>query len=686
MLDLYDELIIKMDIKKGDNIFIASDIKKIGFKFYELGQNFDADIFIEKIQKIITIEGTLVFPTYNWDFCEGVTFDYKKTKSKTGSLSQKALKRKDFLRTKHPIYSFAVWGKDSQILYLFDNTASFGKSSPFEYFKEKNYKMILLDVSLTNSLTFTHHMEQILNVPYRFSKNFTAKYIDEKGKEELKTYSMYVRYLEFNVGHNMDELENLSEKLGVLKNNKFYGISIKNMYLKNIALLIERDILFNNSLNIAQYDKNKLKIQKLKEKLFPICRSITGNGLRESLNVIKEEVPINIIEIPTGTKAFDWEVPKEWNIRDAYIKDRNGNRIVDFKKSNLHVLGYSTPIKEKISKEELLNHIYTLPELPNAIPYLTSYYKERWGFCLEHNRLSELQEEEYEVCIDSDLKIGSMSIGEGYIKGKTKKEVLLSTYLCHPSMGNNELSGPIVQTLLYKWLLENKENLKYSYRFLYLPETIGSITYLSLKGEELKNNVIAGYVLTCVGDNGKFTYKKSRIGNSLADKAALNILNNLEEEYKLYDWFPGGSDERQYCSHGFNLPVGSLMRSMYGKYKEYHTSLDNFDFIPLEKLYESFDIYKKILMNIEINEKMEAVHKNCEPKLDKRGLYPTLGSQKEASNSVEKIMNLWAFSDGKNDIIDIANKIKRNAYEFKKEKEELLKNNLIKIIESDISE
>ena len=678
MHDLYDEIVKSMDIKEGENIFIASDILRIGLQFYKSKEKFSLDSLIEKIQKKITLSGTVVFPTYNWDFCKGITFDYNKTKSRTGALTQRALERKDFKRTKHPIYSFAVWGKDKEELYKLENKSSFGIESPFEYFIEHNYKMIFLDVSFTNSLTLALHIEQLLNVPYRFLKYFKAKYIDEDGTELEKEYSMFVRYLEFKIDQDMTELEKLAQSKGILKENKFYDISIKNSNMKELSKLIENDIRYNDSLNIAQYDKNKLIIQKLKEKLFPICRSITGDGLRESLNVIKEEVPINIIEIPTGTKAFDWEVPKEWNIRDAYIKDKNGNRIVNFKKSNLHVLGYSTPIKEKISKEELLKHIYTLPELPNAIPYLTSYYKERWGFCLEHNRLSELQEEEYEVCIDSDLKMGSMSIGEGYIKGKTKKEVLLSTYLCHPSMGNNELSGPIVQTLLYKWLLKNKENLKYSYRFLYLPETIGSITYLSLKGEELKNNVIAGYVLTCVGDNGKFTYKKSRIGNSLADKAALNILNNLEEDYKLYDWFPGGSDERQYCSHGFNLPVGSLMRSMYGKYKEYHTSLDNFDFIPLEKLYESFEVYKKVLMNIEINEKMEAIHKNCEPKLDKRGLYPTLGSQKETSKSIEKIMNLWAFSDGNNDIIDIANKLGINAYEFKTEKELLIKNRLIK--------
>lgn len=678
--ELYKKLIGKMNLQKEDKIFIASDIQKLGLQFYELGERFDLDYFIEKLQEEIGEKGTLIFPTYNWDFCKGVTFDYKKTKSKTGALSQKALTRKDFVRTKHPIYSFAVWGKDSEKLYSMNNISSFGSDSPFAYFEKENYKMIFLDVSFTDSLTFTHYLEEKLNVEYRFLKSFKGKYIDENNLESEREYSMYVRYLDFEVGHNMDKIEEMAEKNNILKVDNFYNIPIKSCYLQEIGTLIEKDIKENGSLNIAQYDRDKLKIQLLKDELFPICRSITGNGLRESLKIISKDVPLNILEIPTGTKAFDWEVPKEWNVKDAYVKDKSGNRIIDFKKSNLHLLGYSIPFKRKISKEELLKHIYTLPELPEAIPYLTSYYRERWGFCLEHNRLKELKDDEYEVLIDSTLETGSMSIGEGYIQGKTKKEVLLSTYLCHPSMGNNELSGPIVQLLLHRWLLEHKNELKYSYRFLYLPETIGSVTYLSLKGEELKKNMVAGYVITCIGDNGKFTYKKSRQGNSLADRAALNILDNLGEEYNLYDWFPTGSDERQYCSLGFNLPVGSLMRSMYGKYKEYHTSLDNLKFIPLEKLYESFEVYKKIIMNIEINEKLEGVHKNCEPKLDKRGLYPSLGSQKETAESVRKIMHLWAFADGDNDVIDIAEKLKINAYELKNEKEQLLKNGLIKII------
>ena len=680
MKNLYLELINKMNLTEKDNVVIASDIQRIAYKFYELGEIFNFNFFIEKLQKKITKEGTIVFPTYNWDFCKKTPFKYNKSKSKTGVLSQKALERRDFIRTKHPIYSFAVWGKNSDLLYKMNNISSFGEDSPFMHFNEKNYKMIFLDVSFTNSLTFTHHIEEILQVDYRFIKYFHGVYVDENDIESERTYSMFVRPLDFEVGHNMDTLESVVESKGILKTSKFYEINIKSGKLSDISKFIEKDILENNSQGIAQYNKEQLKIHLLKTELFPICRSITGDGLRKSLNILSKDVPLNILEIPTGTKAFDWEVPKEWNIRDAYVKDMSGNKIIDFQKSNLHILGYSTPFKGILENDKLKEHLYTIPNIPNAIPYLTSYYKERWGFCLEHEKLKEINDEKYEIYIDSELKDGSMSIGEGFIQGKSKKEILLSTYLCHPSMGNNELSGPIVQTMLYKWLLENKDKLKYSYRFLYLPETIGSITYLSLKGQELKERVIGGYVINCIGDSGNFTYKKSRQGNSLADRAALNVLNSLNIEYDLYDWFPTGSDERQYCSPAFDLPIGSLMRSMYGKYKEYHTSLDNFDFIPVEKLYESFETYKKILLSIETNERIDSLHKECEPKLDKRGLYPSLGSQKETETSVKKIMYLWAFADGKTDIIDIANKLNCGAYELVDEKETLIENKLLKIV------
>lgn len=418
---------------------------------------------------------------------------------------------------------------------------------------------------------------------------------------------------------------------------------------------------------------------ELFDRLWPIPRSLTGNGVRATLKVLGEEVPIRRLEVPSGTRAFDWTVPKEWNIRDAYVKDSSGKKLINFKKNNLHVLGYSVPVHAKISKKELMKHVHTLPSMPRAIPYLTSYYQERWGFCVEQRRLSEFRDKRYEVVIDSTLKKGHLTIGEGFIKGRTNNEILLSTYICHPSMANNELSGPIVQTLIYKHLLKRKRNLKYSYRFLYLPETIGAIVYLSRYGRRMKKKVKAGYVITCVGDDAPFTYKKSRRGDSLADRAALNVLRASSKPYRVVDWFPSGSDERQYGSPGFDLPVGSLMRSMYGTYKEYHTSLDNRSFIKEKAIAESAQTYLNIIEGLEVNDVYINQHPNCEPQLGKRGLYPTLGSQREIDGSVKKIMWLLGFGDGKHDVLDIADKLALPAASLKPEVELLLKEGLLKL-------
>jgi len=420
-----------------------------------------------------------------------------------------------------------------------------------------------------------------------------------------------------------------------------------------------------------------MEIIQLLEKLFPICRSITGNGIRETLNILSELAPIKQLEFPTGIQVFDWIIPKEWNIKDAYIKDKQGNKLVDFKENNLHVLGYSVPINKKVSKQELLSHIITLPDMPDAIPYATSYYKERWGFCIEHKKLENFIDDEYEVCIDSKLEEGFLTIGEGYIQGKTEDEILLSTYVCHPSMANNELSGPVVQTFLYKYLLSKKSDLNYSYRFLYVPETIGSITYLAHYGDVLKQKVKAGYVITCIGNDAPFTYKKSKQGDSLSDRAAINVLKSYNKEFNILDWFPWGSDERQYCSSGFNLPIGSLMRSLYGTYKEYHTSLDNLDFISEQAIKNSIQTYIDIIESIETNEIYINTNPHCEPQLGKRGLYPNLGSQKSYESYIKKIQWLLALSDGKHDVIDIAEKLNLPAKDFKDEINKLIEAGLL---------
>lgn len=394
-------------------------------------------------------------------------------------------------------------------------------------------------------------------------------------------------------------------------------------------------------------------------RLFPIHRSLTGDGVRETLRILGELAPIRQSEHPSGEACFDWTVPREWNVRDAFVRDRSGRRIIDFRANNLHLVSYSVPIRRIVSRTELLEHLHTRPDMPDAIPYVTSYYREYWGFCLEHRRLAELTDDEYEVVIDAELKDGSMTVGEGFIRGATDREILFSTYVCHPSMAINELSGPLVQTFLYRQLLQMQDRLKYSYRFLYVPETIGSICYLSRHGEELRARVDAGYVVTCVGHGPSYTYKKSRKGDTLADKAALHVLRQSGRPFRVTDWSPVGSDERQYGSQGFNLPVGSLMRTPYLEYKEYHTSMDNESLISEQALEETIRMYLDIVETLEGNGVYRSVHTQGEPKLDKHGVYPTLGGQRseEQRRRLLQISYLLAFSDGEHDLMDIADKL-----------------------------
>lgn len=394
------------------------------------------------------------------------------------------------------------------------------------------------------------------------------------------------------------------------------------------------------------------------DRLWPLNRSLTGNGNRETLTILSELLDLKVTEVPSGTKCYDWNVPPEWNVKEAWIKNSKGEIIVDFSENNLHLLGYSIPFKGMLSFVELKEHLYTLPEQPELIPYLCSYYKERWGFCLSHNQLLALDENDtYEVFIDSTLDSnGSMTVAEAVIKGRTDKEILISTYICHPSMANNELSGPLVSAFIYKHLKQQKD-LKYTYRFIFVPETIGAIYSLSVYGEYWKKNLHAGFVLTCVGDSGAFTYKKSRRGDSISDRAALTILNQMDEDYNLIEFFPNGSDERQFCSPGFNLPMGSLMRTMYAVYPEYHTSADNKDFISFEAMEGSVNKYLEIIELIERNEKYINTMPYGEPQLGKRGLYPTF-TQTGNDDHIRAMMWILNLADGEHDLISMSERSK----------------------------
>ncbi|MBI4088149.1 DUF4910 domain-containing protein [Candidatus Kaiserbacteria bacterium] len=389
----------------------------------------------------------------------------------------------------------------------------------------------------------------------------------------------------------------------------------------------------------------------LLKRLFPICRSISGNGVRETLRELQKYAPVRMCEVPTGTKVFDWTIPREWNISDAYIKDPSGKKIVDFKENNLHVVGYSTPVHTKVKLAELKKRLYSIPEKPSLIPYRTSYYNPDWGFCISHEQLLALKEGTYEAVIDSTLTDGSLTYGELLISGKTKDEVLISTYICHPSMANDNLSGPVLATLLARELAKEKK-LRYSYRFLFVPETIGAIVWLS-KNRARVHRIRHGLVATCVGDDGAFTYKKTRDGNAEIDRIVAHVLAHASRPHRIVDFFPSGSDERQYSSPGFNLPIGSLMRSMYDTFPEYHTSADNLDFVNGRNIAETLELYRRVIFVLERNERYKNTNPYGEPQLSKRGLYSLLGAQSPdvSERALQWVLN---FSDGRHSLLDIA--------------------------------
>ena len=396
-------------------------------------------------------------------------------------------------------------------------------------------------------------------------------------------------------------------------------------------------------------------IYKLACELFPICRNITGNGVRKTLNIIRREIPdIQIHEVPSGTQCFDWSVPREWNIRDAYIIDPEGNKIVDFRENNLHVVGYSMPVDKRVFLGELKEHLYSIPEMPDAIPYVTSHYEERWGFCMTHNQLLNLKDGQYRVLIDSTLEQGSLTYGELIIPGNSEKEIFLSTYICHPSMANNEVSGPVVTTFLAKWLQHLKTR-RYTYRIVFVPETIGSITYLSRNLEHLKEKVIAGFNITCVGDDRTYSYLPSRNGTTLSDRVALHVLKHIYPNFVRYSYLDRGSDERQYCSPGADLPIAVISRSKYHEYPEYHTSKDDLKFISRDGLFGGYNALKQCLICFEHNEILKMTMA-CEPFLSKRDLYPALSKGGE-EKALRKIMGLVGYCDGKTDLLDIAETI-----------------------------
>ena len=422
------------------------------------------------------------------------------------------------------------------------------------------------------------------------------------------------------------------------------------------------------------------ELHKFASELWPLNRSLTGEGVRETLNKISKHLPNLVLKsVPSQTQVFDWTVPQEWAVRDAYIITPNGEKICDFSENNLHLLGYSIPFSGKLTLDELKNHLYTSPEQPEAIPFVTSYYKKRWGFSLTQNQFNSLEDGIYKVMIDTKLFDGELNYGELLIHGKSEKEIFLSTYICHPSMANNELSGLAVTTFLAKWL-NSIETLEYSYRIIFIPETIGSITYLSKNHLEMKKKIFAGFNVTCVGDNRAYSYLPSRNGKTISDIVANHILKWTDKNFVIYNWLDRGSDERQFCAPGIDLPVASIMRTKYGEYPEYHTSLDNLEnVVTSEGLEGGYWAIRRAIEAIEKNKKFK-VKVFCEPHLGKRGLYPTISVGK-VDKDISLMMNFLSLCDGRSSLLEIAERLKVPIWDLYEVTNKLQKHNLIQIDE-----
>ncbi len=423
---------------------------------------------------------------------------------------------------------------------------------------------------------------------------------------------------------------------------------------------------------------SRIELESYFDRLWPICRSITGNGFRASLEILKELIPLEQVEVPTGTEVLDWRVPREWNIEDAYILDEMGNRVVDFKKNNLHVVGYSTPVDAWFTLEELEKHLHSLPTQPKAVPYVTSYYKEYWGFCLSHEERQNLKGGRYRAVIRSTLEPGHLTYGHLVLPSTTggREEILFSSYLCHPSLANNELSGPLALAGIYRQLKDFKRR-RYNYRFFVGPETIGAITYLARYGDKFRADLKAGFVLTCCGDRGPFNYKKTRNGDRLVDRLAIRYLKESGIPFRVHDFWPSGSDERQYCSPGFDLPVGSLMRTIYAQYPEYHTSLDDKRVISFKALQETIDAHVGIVSSLEESRTYRNLSPFGEPMLSKRDAYPTLSEGFQAHSAGDLALYILNFSDGQHDLVDIAERAGCKVHHLEKIAELLVEKKLL---------
>ena len=648
-------------IVRGDTLLLHSSTRRWAIALNQAGCADPISLLLDSFLHALGETGTLLLPLFNFDFTTGIGFDIRTTRSQMGALTEAARLHPRARRTAHPIYSFAVIGAQAERFAALRNVSGYAEDGPFGQLKVLGGKIAVLDLPDQHSMTFYHHVEETLGVDYRYFKDFTAPYTDQTGETRARTYKLFVRDLERGVKTDVDPCGEALWAAGLYRGERpcagagLRTIEARAMY-NFVANIISRGDARGLLYSIEQGETIGQRMQDLARRLWPLPRSITGNGVRETLRVLQETCPaLTMHEIPSSMPAFDWVVPDEWNVREAYIIGPDGQRFCDFAENNLHLLGYSTPLNAEMDLSALQAHLHSLPDQPDAIPYVTSYYARRWGFCLTEQARAALKPGRYKVVIDATLAPGALTYGEIILPGASDREVLISTYVCHPSMANNELSGPCVAIHLAAWLAALTSR-RYTYRFVIGAETIGSLVYLSRHLDHLKSHVAAGFNLSCVGDDRAYSYLPSRAENTLSDQAALHVLKHVAPDFVRYQWTDRGSDERQYCAPGVDLPIASIMRTKYGAYPEYHTSLDDLQHVVTPAgLQGGYFALKRAIETLEADcrPRMKVLG---EPQLGKRGLYPTI-STKESAAQTRTMMNLITYCDGARTLLEIAEKI-----------------------------